>query len=212
VCTAYFRGFVASEAILKFSRWQIFWQGFLKQLLQLPKAPTVAVLMLWYAAPIAIKNSNGYSPFTLYDLSAENQDFPAIRRPTPPQMSMCDPVCVSHETKPLLSCKTPMSQFLYYRPAYGGCKSTSVLPTSYIHTLSLRGTDNPSSRKWKVLVRGNYRQAGRREKCLALEIFPSLPDGRKHLINSTLLFIISLYYEYSNRIHTDQPDNTERDC
>jgi hypothetical protein len=86
VCTAYFRGFVASEAILKFSRWQIFWQGFLKQLLQLPKAPTVAVLMLWYAAPIAIKNSNGYSPFTLYDLSAENQDFPAIRRPTPPQM------------------------------------------------------------------------------------------------------------------------------
>jgi hypothetical protein len=126
VCTAYFRGFVASEAILKFSRWQIFWQGFLKQLLKLPKEPTVAVLMIWYAAPIAIKNSNGYSPFTLYDLSAENQDFPAIRRPTPPQMSMFDPVCVSYETKPLLSCKTPMSQFLYYRPAYGGRKSTSV--------------------------------------------------------------------------------------
>jgi hypothetical protein len=63
VCTAYFRGFVASEAILKCSRWQIFWQGFLQQLRKLPKEPTVAVLMIWYAAPIAIKNSNGYSPF-----------------------------------------------------------------------------------------------------------------------------------------------------
>jgi hypothetical protein len=119
--------------------------GVFKTASQTPKGAYSCSADEWYAAPIAIKNSNGYSPFTLYDLSAENQDFPAIRRRPPPQMSMFDPVCVSYETKPLLSCKTPMSQFLYYRPAYGGCKSTSVQPTSYIHTLSLRGADNPSS-------------------------------------------------------------------
>jgi hypothetical protein len=35
---------------------------------------------------------------------------------------------------------------LRWRVALGGCKSTFVQPASSIHTLSLRGADNPSSR------------------------------------------------------------------
>jgi hypothetical protein len=36
--------------------------------------------------------------------------------------------------------------FLFIVPAYGGHQNTSVQPASYIHTLSLSGADNPSSR------------------------------------------------------------------
>jgi hypothetical protein len=51
----------------------------------------------------------------------------------------CRPLCLS---KPSTGCH---HSSIHY-PAYGGRKSTSVQPPSSIHTLSLRGTDNPASR------------------------------------------------------------------
>ena len=134
--------FVASEAILKCSRWQIFWQGFSNSFSNSQRSYSCSADDM-VAAPCATKNSNGYSPFTLYDLSAENQDFPAIRRRPPPQMSMFDPVCVSYETKPLLSCKTPCHNFCITVPYTGIAKAPACNQRFYTH-LSVRGTDNPS--------------------------------------------------------------------
>ena len=100
--------------------------------------------MIWYAALVQ-QNSNGYSPFTLYDLSAENQDFPAIRRRPPPQMSMFDPVCVSYETKPSCLAKPHVTIFVLPSCIRGLQKHQRATNFFYTH-LSVRGTDNPSSR------------------------------------------------------------------